>query len=175
MFFKNLIKTNKCLYITYHQRRKIMIEAKIHELGLTLPAAATPRGNYITFMRTGNIVFIAGHIPLAEDGKLITGRVGENITVEEAYDAAKCVGLHICSTLKYNLGDLDKVKRILKLTGFVNCVDNFTQQPSVINGCSDLMVQIFGEKGRHTRSAVGTNILPLNVCVEIEAIVEVEE
>jgi enamine deaminase RidA (YjgF/YER057c/UK114 family) len=103
----------------------------------------------------------------------VTGKVGKDVSVEEGYDAARLVGLNLCATLKHNLGDLDKVKRVVKLTGFVNCIDGFGQQPAVINGCSDLFLKIFEDKGAHTRSAVGTNALPLNVAVEIEAIFEV--
>jgi enamine deaminase RidA (YjgF/YER057c/UK114 family) len=95
--------------------------------------------------------------------------------VEQGYEAAKFVGLNLCATLKHNIGDLDKVKRVIKLLGFVNCTDGFSQQPAVVNGCSDLMLKIFGEKGAHVRSAVGTNSLPLNVPVEVEAVFELEE
>ena len=96
------------------------------------------------------------------------------MTVEQGYDAAKIVGLNLCATLKHNLGDLDRIKRVVKLTGFVNCIDGFAQQPAVINGCSDLFLKIFETKGQHTRSAIGTNSLPLNVPVEIEAIFEID-
>lgn len=102
------------------------------------------------------------------------GKVGADLTTEQGAEAAKAVALNIIATLKAEVGDLDKVKKIVKLTGFVNCVDGFTAQPKVVNGASDLLVQVFGDKGRHARSAVGTNALPLNVPVEIEAIVEVE-
>lgn len=109
------------------------------------------------------------------DGGLIIGKIGKELTVEEGYEAAKVVGLNLCATLAHNLKDLDKVKKVVKLTGFVNGVDDFRQQPAVINGCSDLFVKIFGEvKGKHARSAVGTSGLPLGVCVEVEAIFEVE-
>lgn len=102
------------------------------------------------------------------------GKVGKEVTVEQGYEAAKYVGLNLCATLKNNIGDLDKVKRVVKLFGLVNCVDGFTQQPAVLNGCSDLMLKVFGDKGAHTRSAVGTNSLPLGVPVEIEAVFELE-
>ena len=105
---------------------------------------------------------------------MIIGRVGKDVTIEQGYEAAKVVGLNLCATLKHNIGDLDKVKRVVKLTGFVNCIDGFTQQPAVVNGCSDLFLKIFQEKGPHTRSAVGTNGLPLGVPVEVEAIFELE-
>ena len=105
----------------------------------------------------------------------MVGKVGKEITVEQGYEAAKIVGLNLCATLKSNIGSLDRVKRVVKLTGFVNCIDTFTQQPAVVNGCSDLFVKVFGdEKGKHTRSAVGVNSLPLGVPVEVEAIIEIE-
>lgn len=117
----------------------------------------------------------AGHLPQpAGDKPLITGKVGRDLTTEEANEAAKIVGLNIIATLKNHLGDLDRVKRIVKLVGFVNCVDDYKEQPLVINGCSNLLGEVFGDKGTHARSAVGTNALPLGVSVEIEAIVEVE-
>jgi enamine deaminase RidA (YjgF/YER057c/UK114 family) len=103
------------------------------------------------------------------------GKVGENMSVEEGYEAAQFVGLNLLATLKHNLGDLDKVKRTVKLFGLVNCIDGFSQQPAVINGCSDLMVKVFGINGQHTRSAVGANALPLGVAVEIEAVFELHE
>ncbi len=109
------------------------------------------------------------------DGPLFVGKVGKELTVEQGYEAAKFVGLNLCATLKHNLGDLDKVKRVVKILGLVNCVDGFTQQPAVINGCSDLFLKVFGEKGQHARSALGTNSLPLGVPVEIEAIFEIEK
>lgn len=100
--------------------------------------------------------------------------MGKDLTVEDGYEAAKFVGLNLCATLKNNIGDLDRVKRVVKLLGFVNCIDGFSQQPAVVNGCSDLFVKLFGEKGVHARSAVGTNSLPLGVPVEVEAIFEIE-
>ena len=121
----------------------------------------------------GNVAFLSGHLPYA-NGELITGKVGDTVTPEDANAAARAVGMGLVTTLKHNLGDLDRVKRIVKLVGFVNCTDGFTQQPSVINGCSDFMFEVFEDKGVHARSAVGSNALPLNVCVEVEAIVEIE-
>ncbi len=105
----------------------------------------------------------------------MVGKLGKDWTVEQGYEAAKMVGLNLCATLKHNLGDLDKVKRVVKLTGFVNCIDGFTQQPAVMNGCSELMIKIFGPlKGAHVRSALGTNSLPFGVGVEVEAVFELE-
>eukprot|EP01039_Chlorochromonas_danica_P007026 gene7026-7770_t len=154
-------------------RRHIHAESRIATLGLELPAAATPKGSYINFLVVGNLAFLSGHLPQPAEGNLLVGKVGKDVSVEEGYEAAKTAGLNLLATLKHNLGDLDKVKRVVKLTGFVNCVDGFSQQPAVVNGCSDLMLKVFGEKtGAHTRSAIGTNSLPLGVPVEVEAIVE---
>ena len=156
--------------------RSIHIENKMESLNLKMPAPAVPKGNFVNYVLLNeNTVFLSGHLPQPADGAMLVGKVGKDFTTEEGYEAAKLCGLNLCSTLKLNLGDLDRVKRIVKLTGFVNCVDGFGQQPAVINGCSDLMVQLFGPvKGAHARSAVGTNALPLGVPVEIEAIIEIE-
>jgi len=117
----------------------------------------------------------AGHLPVTPAGTIMTGKVGSELSTEQAAEAARAVGLNICATLKAELGSLDRVKRFVKLTAFVNCVDSFQSQPKVVNGCSEFLGAVFGEAGRHARSAVGVNALPLNVPVEIEAIVEVEE
>ncbi|KAI9917141.1 hypothetical protein PsorP6_012366 [Peronosclerospora sorghi] len=171
------------------------IEARLAELGYQLPGAGAPKGNYVNVVRTGSYIYTAGHLPVTSEGELVTGKLGKDLTVEEGYAAAHRVALALVATLKSTgfkvetyqqgdlsivlccldeLGDLDHIKRVVKLTGFVNCVDTFTDQPSVINGASDAVATIFGDKGKHARSAVGTNALPLNVAVEIEAIVEVE-
>ncbi|GLD99248.1 hypothetical protein PINS_up007966 [Pythium insidiosum] len=154
--------------------RGVHIERRIKELGYALPAVAEPKGNYRTCVRSGNYIFTAGHLPQPIGGDLIVGKIGKDLTPEEGYDAAHHIALSLMATLKHELGDLDKVKRIVKLVGFVNCVDGFTGQPGVINGASDTIGKVFGDKGIHARSAVGTNALPLNVAVEIEAIVEIE-
>ncbi|KAF0683236.1 Aste57867_24668 [Aphanomyces stellatus] len=151
------------------------INARIAELGYTLPAVTAPKGNYKLIVRSGNLLFTAGHIPTTADGTLITGKVGKEVTTEQAYDAAHVVALSLLATLKHELGDLNKIKQIVKLTGFVNCVDGFAAQPTVINGASDTFAKVFGDIGVGSRSAVGTNALPLNVPVEIEAIVEVHD
>uniref|UniRef100_K3WLZ8 Endoribonuclease L-PSP/chorismate mutase-like domain-containing protein n=1 Tax=Globisporangium ultimum (strain ATCC 200006 / CBS 805.95 / DAOM BR144) TaxID=431595 RepID=K3WLZ8_GLOUD len=155
--------------------RHVHIERRLAELGYVLPQVAEPKGNYRTAVRTGNYIFTAGHLPQPTGGDLIVGKIGKDLTPEDGYDAAHHVALSLMATLKHELGDLDKVKRIVKLVGFVNCVDGFTGQPGVINGASDTIGKVFGDKGIHARSAVGTNALPLNVAVEIEAIVEIEE
>ncbi|OQR90355.1 endoribonuclease L-PSP [Achlya hypogyna] len=150
------------------------IDARLAELGYVLPAVTTPKGNYKLAVRSGNQIFTAGHIPATANGDLVTGKVGLNVTPEQAYEAAHLVALSLLATLKAELGDLNKVKRLVKTMGFVNCVDGFSAQASVINGCSDTFAKVFGDIGIGARSAVGTNALPLNVCVEIEVIVEVE-
>ncbi|KAJ8610704.1 hypothetical protein CTAYLR_005670 [Chrysophaeum taylorii] len=146
--------------------------ARLAELGLSLPPLGSPKGSYALTSRCGDLLFLSGHLPQPIDAPLITGKVGAEVSVEEATEAAKWVGLNLISTIKAEAGDLDRVLKIHKLVGFVNCVDGFASQPAVVNGCSDLMLAVFGEKGRHARSAVGTNALPLDVPVEIEAIVE---
>ncbi|KDO35779.1 hypothetical protein SPRG_00518 [Saprolegnia parasitica CBS 223.65] len=154
--------------------RRVHTEARIKELGYVLPGVAEPKGNYRPCVRSGNMIFTAGHLPQPAGGDLIKGKIGADLTAEDGYEAAHHVALALCATLKAELGDLDKVKRIVKVVGFVNCVDGFTAQPSVINGCSDTLGKIFGERGVHARSAVGTNALPLGIPVEVECIVEVE-
>ncbi|TDH71582.1 hypothetical protein CCR75_001781 [Bremia lactucae] len=151
------------------------IEDRLAELGIELPAAGSPKGNYVNVVRTGSYIHTAGHLPMTAAGELITGKVGKDLTTKEGYIAAKQVVFALLATLKKELGELDHIKRIVKLTGFVNCIDTYTAQPGVINGASDTLATIFGDKGKHARSAVGTNALPLNVAVEIEAIVEVED
>jgi enamine deaminase RidA (YjgF/YER057c/UK114 family) len=149
------------------------VEQRLVELGITLPQAQTPVANYVGAVQTGNLLFLSGRGPVAPDGSLKTGLVGSEVTVEEAYDHARLVGLQLIATMKDALGDLDRVARVVKLLGMVNGAPGFGQQPAVINGCSDLMVAAFGERGRHARSAVGMGTLPNNITVEIEAIVEV--
>jgi enamine deaminase RidA (YjgF/YER057c/UK114 family) len=150
-------------------------EDKIKELGLQLPQASKPIANYVKYVRTGNLIFLAGHGPTKADGTNIIGKVGKDLTIEQGYEAAKVTALSLIATLKDALGgDLRKVKRIVKVNGYVNCLPDFTEQPKVINGCSDLLVQIFGDKGKHARAAMGMVALPMNIAVEIEMVVEVE-
>jgi len=150
------------------------VEEKLKEIGLELPPAIQPVANYVTAVRTGNLVFLSGQGPLREDGTLITGKIGSDLTQDEGYEAARRVGLGLLASLKTEIGDLDKVRRVVKLLGMVNCMPDFVDQPGVINGASDLLVDVFGDKGKHARSAVGMNALPMNIAVEIEMIVEVE-
>jgi len=151
------------------------IETKLTQMGLTLPAPGKPVANYVSSVRAGNLVFLSGHGPVLENGSLITGKVGADLTLDEGYNAARQVALILLASLKSEIGDLDKVCRIVKLLGMVNCTSDFVDQPRVINGASDLLVEIFGDKGRHARSAVGMNALPMNIAVEIEMIVEIED
>jgi enamine deaminase RidA (YjgF/YER057c/UK114 family) len=153
----------------------MQIEARLKELGIELPPAVTPVANYVPAVRTGNLVFLSGHGPIKEDGSLITGKVDVDLTVEQGYQAARRIAIGLLGSLKAAIGDLDKVRQVVKLLGLVNCGPDFTDQPKVINGASDFLVEVFGEKGKHARSAVGTNALPINIAVEIEMIVEVED
>lgn len=157
------------------QAQKIDFDKKLKELGIELYPPTKPMGNYLKVVRTGNLLFFAGHGPTRADNSNITGKVGKDLTLEQGYDAAKQTGIALLSTLKAEVGDLNKVKRIVKVFGMVNCTENFVDQPKVINGFSDLMVAVFGEKGKHARSAVGMYMLPSNISVEIEMIVEIED
>jgi enamine deaminase RidA (YjgF/YER057c/UK114 family) len=149
-------------------------EEKLAELGIILPEASAPVANYVNAVRSGNLLFLAGKGPSNPDGSYITGKVGQELSVEQGRDAARLVAINHLGVLKAELGDLKKVKRIVKVLGMVNCGPKFQQQPQVINGYSDLMVEVFGEKGKHARSAVGMIALPMDIAVEVEVIVEVE-
>jgi enamine deaminase RidA (YjgF/YER057c/UK114 family) len=150
-------------------------ESKLKELGITLPVMSKPVANYVKYVQTGTLIYLSGHGPKNNKGEDITGKVGDGTSVEQGYEAAKACAIQLLSTLKDATGgDLKKVKRVVKILGMVNCTTGFTDQPKVMNGCSDLLVAVFGEKGKHARSAVGMNALPNNIVVEIEMIVEVE-
>jgi enamine deaminase RidA (YjgF/YER057c/UK114 family) len=152
-----------------------LIDKRLAELGIMLPAPAKPIANYVPWVRTGNLVFISGQ-GAVRDGKIeYTGKVGDTLSVEDAIASARLTAINVIAHLRDACGgDLDRVKRIVKLLGFVNCIPTFGEQPKVINGASDLMVEVFGDKGRHTRSAVGAPALPFNLSVEVEAIAEIE-
>ena len=150
------------------------VEAKLAEMGLELPTPPPPVANYVRCVRTGSLVFVSGHGPTRDGNYLFQGKVGAERSVEDGYEAAKLVMLNCLSTLKQELGDLDRVRRVVKLLGMVNCTPDFGDQPKVINGASDLLVALYGENGRHARSAVGMGSLPGGITVEIEMIVEVE-
>lgn len=145
-------------------------EAKIQELGLELPPVPAPAGNYVHAVQTGNLLYLAGKGPIDSNAK---GKVGADVSVEDAYQHARQVGLTLLAVMKQELGSLDRVTRIVKVLGMVNGAPDFGQQPQVINGCSDLFVEVFGDAGRHARSAVGMGSLPNQITVEIEVIVEV--
>ena len=148
-------------------------EKKIGELKIKLPKAKPPVGSYVATKISGNLLFISGQISIDGNGQLIKGKIGKDLSVEEGYKAAERCGLSIISQAKVACnGDLSKIKSCVKLTGFVNSTDNFTDQPKVINGASDLIASVFGESGMHTRAAVSTNSLPLGVSVEVDAIFE---
>ncbi len=150
------------------------IEAHIKTLGLVLPSASAPVANYVPFVRTGALVFVSGQLPLQDGAVKCIGLVGDGVTVEQAYEAAKLCALNLIAQAKAACnGDLDKVMRVVKLTGFVAAGPTFTDHPKVINGASDLMVQVFGEAGRHSRAAVGAASLPRGAAVEVEAVFEV--
>ncbi|GAB5561425.1 MAG: RidA family protein [Synoicihabitans sp.] len=149
-------------------------EARLHDLGLTLPKAASPVANYVPVVRSGELLFLAGHIPRDENGEFMTGKVGSAVSIEEGQLAARHTALALLATLRQELGSLDRVKRIVRVEGFVNCGPDFTNQSQVINGCSDLLIEIFGDAGRHARMAIGAGSLPLDVSVEIAMIVEVK-
>ena len=148
-------------------------EKKIKELDITLPEAKPPVGSYVATKIVGNLLYISGQISISKNGELIKGKVGKDLSVDDAYKAAERCGLSIISQAKVACnGDLSKIKSCVKLTGFVNSTDNFTEQPKVINGASNLIALVFGEAGMHTRAAVSTNSLPLGVSVEVDAIFE---
>ena len=148
-------------------------ENKIKELKINLPEAKPPVGSYVATKIIGNLLYISGQISISENGELIKGKVGKDLSVDDGYKAAERCGLSIISQAKVACnGDLSKIKSCVKLTGFVNSTDNFTDQPKVINGASDLIASVFGEAGMHTRAAVSTNSLPLGVAVEVDAIFE---
>ena len=150
-------------------------ENKIKELNIKLPKAADPVGSYVATKIIGNLLFISGQISINENGELIKGKVGKDLDTEAGYNAAKRCALSIIAQVKKACNDdLSKIKSCVKLTGFVNSTDNFTDQPKVINGASDLIASIFGDAGMHTRAAVSTNSLPLGVSVEVDAIFELK-
>ncbi len=148
-------------------------EHKIDSLGISLSAPSAPVANYVNAVRAGHLIFLAGKGPLQSNGQNITGKVGSTLTIDEGYEAARITGINQLSVLKAELGNLNRVKRIVKVLGMVNSNPDFTDHPKVINGYSDLMVAVFGGKGKHARSAVGMGSLPDDIAVEVEMIVEV--
>lgn len=150
------------------------IEARLKEIGITVPAAAAPLASYVPTVQTGSLLFLSGQVTLKDGKREFVGKLGRDFTTEQGAEAARLCALNIVAQLKAALGDLDRVRRVVKLTGFVNAVPDFTEQPQVVNGASDLLAEIFGDKGKHARSAVGVGSLPGGVACEVEAIVEIE-
>jgi enamine deaminase RidA (YjgF/YER057c/UK114 family) len=151
------------------------VEARLKDLGISLPAASAPVANYVPTVRTGNLVYLAGTPSRNLDGTLITGKVGADLSSDQGYQAARLTGIYLLSSLKAEIGDLNKVTRIVKVFGMVNADSTFTQHPAVINGISDLLVAVFGDCGRHARTAVGMGSLPFGIAVEIDMVVEVAD
>jgi len=154
--------------------QKVDYDKKLKELGIQLSEPSKPVANYVKAVRVGNLLFLSGHGPTHPDGSMTKGKVGTDLTIEQGYAAAKLTAEGMLATLKMELGDLNRVKRIVKVNGWVNCPPDFGDHPKVINGCSDLMVAVFGERGKHARAAMGVGSLPFNTSVEIEMIVEME-
>jgi enamine deaminase RidA (YjgF/YER057c/UK114 family) len=150
-------------------------EARLAELKLELPPAPKPVATYVTALRHGDLLYVSGHGPLRPDGSMYTGKVGADLDLEQGKAAARQTGLAILATVRGQLGSLDKVVRLIKVLGMVNCTPEYTEQPKVINGFSDLMVEVFGESGKAARSAVGMGSLPGNIAVEVEAIFQVKD
>jgi enamine deaminase RidA (YjgF/YER057c/UK114 family) len=149
-------------------------EAKLVSMGLTLPDLPSPMANYVPFKICGNVLYLSGQGPRRNDGTMMVGKVGGDVTVEQAYEHAKLVGLGLLAAAKAAAGELAKIE-VLKVLGMVNAVPEFTDQPKVINGCSDLFVAVLGERGRHARSAVGMGSLPMQITVEIEAVMRIHD
>jgi 6-phosphogluconolactonase (cycloisomerase 2 family)/enamine deaminase RidA (YjgF/YER057c/UK114 family) len=167
------VKQPVCLIFT-DKTRSVDPEERIRTLGIKMIQPTSPIANYVKYVQAGNLVFLSGHGPDKPEGGQVFGKVGGDLTVEQGQAAARLTGISLLSTLKGYIGDLNRVKRVVKVTGLVNCPADFTKQPAVMNGFSDLMVEIFGDRGRHARTSVGVNALPNNIAVEIEMIVELK-
>ncbi len=152
----------------------MIVEQKLEAMGFNLEETMAPAGNYVGAVQVGNLLFVSGHGPHIGGKIAVTGRVGADLTLEQGYDAARITAVSCLRSVKRAIGDLDKVKRVVKVLGMVMCVEGFTDTPKVINGFSDLMVELYGDNGRHARSAVGMQQLPNNIPVEVEMILEVE-
>jgi enamine deaminase RidA (YjgF/YER057c/UK114 family) len=150
-------------------------ENRLEELGLSLPSVMTPAGSYVPYVRLGKLLFVSGQIPLSDSGAAIPGRVGQEVSTEQANNLARSVGLSLLAVVRSALPSLDHVRRVVQLRGYVNAVPGFSEQPAVMNGCSDLMVEVLGDRGKHARAAVGVASLPMNVPVEVEGVFEVGE
>ena len=151
-----------------------MIESKLTELGLTLPALAAPIANYVGFVRTGDLLFVSGQLCLGADGKLVAkGKLGAEVSIEDGQKAARACAINLLAQIKAAVGDLDRVVRVVRLGGFISSVPSFLDGPKVMNGASDLMVTVFGDKGQHARTTIGVAVLPLEAAVEVEGLFEV--
>jgi len=151
-----------------------MVENKLTELGLTLPALAAPIANYVGFVRTGDLLFVSGQLCLGADGKLVAkGKLGAEVSIEDGQKAARACAVNLLAQIKAAVGDLDRVVRVVRLGGFISSVPSFLDGPKVMNGASDLMVTVFGDKGRHARTTIGVAVLPLDAAVEVEGMFEV--
>ena len=151
-----------------------MVENKLTELGLTLPALAAPIANYVGFVRTGDLLFVSGQLCLGADGKLVAkGKLGAEVSIEDGQKAARACAVNLLAQIKAAVGDLDRVVRVVRLGGFISSVPSFLDGPKVMNGASDLMVTVFGDKGRHARTTIGVAVLPLDAAVEVEGLFEV--
>jgi len=150
------------------------IEARLRELGIELPKSGEAAGNYVPFVRSGDLVFISGVLPVWNGERRFAGKLGREITIEQGQEAARLCGLNVFAHLRNALrGDLDRIVRCVRIGGFVNCTPDFASHPMVVNGCSDLMVQVLGEQGRHARTAIGVSALPFDLAVEVESTFEV--
>jgi enamine deaminase RidA (YjgF/YER057c/UK114 family) len=149
-------------------------EQRLKELGIVIPPPPTPRGNYVPGIVHNGLLFISGQGPVLDNGDLLSGVVGKDVSLEEAYQHARRVGLMLLSIARHELGSLDRVERVLQLIGMVNATPDFREHPKVINGCSDLLVEVLGDAGRHTRAAIGMGSLPFNITVEITAVMAVK-
>ncbi|MFZ0837362.1 MAG: RidA family protein [Xanthobacteraceae bacterium] len=151
-----------------------MIESKLTELGLTLPALAAPIANYVGFVRTGDLLFVSGQLCLGADGKLVAkGKLGAEVSIEDGQKAARACAVNLLAQIKAAVGDLDRVVRVVRLGGFISSAPSFLDGPKIMNGASDLMVTVFGDKGRHARTTIGVAVLPLDAAVEVEGLFEV--
>jgi enamine deaminase RidA (YjgF/YER057c/UK114 family) len=151
-----------------------MVEKKLADLGIVLPKPTAPVANYVPYARTGNLLVMAGQLCFGADGKLVaTGKLGANVSVEDGQKAARACAINLLSQAKVALGDLDKIAKVVRLGGFISSVPNFLDGPKVMNGASDLMVEVFGDRGKHARTTVGVSVLPADAAVEVEALFEV--
>ena len=160
--------------VAFAEDRTFDPEQRLKQMGIKLRRPSKPVANYVQAVRTGNLVFLAGHGPRKPEGGLVVGRVGSDLTLEQGKEAARLTAIDMLASLKAEIGDLRRVKRVVKVVGMVNTTASFTEHPKVVNGCSDLLVAVFGDRGRHARCAVGMGSLPFNIPVEIDMIVEVE-